>query len=128
MRIGVDDQAVAQTDGYVAFPEDQVATSEGIRRDGRSQLLLLIRIPRAGAAASKQGLLDKPGTIQPQTLAAAPQIGSPKETLGHSRPVVFAHANGLKVVSGHPAGARNLGQTTLDSLDGHQCIDRIGAR
>src|SRR3981081_2157268 len=78
MRIGVNDAVGSAHDGAVAFPENQIAAlqSFGFRRIQypAEPILLHVAVARTAGARGVQRYLDQPGTIDPKTALAAPQI------------------------------------------------------
>ena len=73
----------------------------------------MIRIPRHGLTSGLQRHLHKPGTVQPQALLAAPQIGRAEESLGHRHEISGGLADRRRMGLDHPAQPDSLDKETF---------------
>src|ERR1700694_4818131 len=93
MGVGMDDGIAIPHDRHVAFPEHQIATlqSFGLCRIQCSAktILLHVAVARAAGARGVQRYLYEPGTIDPKTALAAPQIRRADEAFGHRDEIRF---------------------------------------
>src|ERR1700730_3964631 len=93
MGVGMNDSIAIPHDRHVAGPEHQIATlqSFGLWRIQCSaeNILLHVAVARAAGASGVQRYLYEPGTIDPKTALAAPQVRRADEAFGHRDEICF---------------------------------------